>query len=297
MALATPEKIQQFNELGFVAFAEPLCPPSELAALRKRYDEVFAADNDEGRREKGLHFDLGGPSTLDGPPEDIATWTLPQVLTAGTALDELAPTLLANAGAISEALLASEPGWGEPSQLKGAHAIMKPPLVGAATPWHQDDAYASPDEEHRRLSCWVPLQDAGVEDGCMQFVPRSHLWPDLPHHQINRDVRIHGLEIELDDALVSGPSGIVSAVACPLPAGGATFHLSRTMHYSQENTQKVPRRAFILGAACPSRPLPAGHEKPSKPWQAAERSAYSIGTGGYQRGSTENKDVFGTPKL
>ena len=104
MALATPEKIQQFNELGFVAFAEPLCPPSELAALRKRYDEVFAADNDEGRREKGLHFDLGGPSTLDGPPEDIATWTLPQVLTAGTALDELAPTLLANAGAISEAL-------------------------------------------------------------------------------------------------------------------------------------------------------------------------------------------------
>ena len=166
MALATPEKIQQFNELGFVSFPEPLCPPSELAALRKRYDEVFAADNDEGRREKGLHFDLGGPSTLDGPPEDIATWTLPQVLTAGTALDELAPTLLANAGAISEALLASEPGWGEPSVLKGAHAIMKPPLVGAATPWHQDDAYASPDEEHRRLSCWVPLQDAGVEDGC-----------------------------------------------------------------------------------------------------------------------------------
>ena len=27
MALATPEKIQQFNELGFVAFAEPLQVP------------------------------------------------------------------------------------------------------------------------------------------------------------------------------------------------------------------------------------------------------------------------------
>ena len=105
------------------------------------------------------------------------------------------------------------------------------------------------------------------------------------------------LSAALDEPLVAGPSGIVSAVACPLPAGGATFHLSRTMHYSQENTQKVPRRAFILGAACPSRPLPAGVQKAEKPWQAAERSAYSIGTGGYQRGSTENKDVFGTPKL
>eukprot|EP01050_Picozoa_sp_SAG11_P024449 SAG11_NODE_5204_length_1631_cov_1.122715_1_plen_156_part_00 len=130
-----------------------------------------------------------------------------------------------------------------------------------------------------------------------KFIPRSHLWPDLPHHNINHDPRIHGLEVELDEPLLAGPFGVVSAVACPLPAGGATFHLSRTMHYSQRNAHDVPRRAFILGAACPSRPLPAGVRAPNKFWQAAERSAYSLGTGGYQWGSTENKDVFGTPRL
>eukprot|EP01051_Picozoa_sp_SAG22_P009649 SAG22_NODE_817_length_7026_cov_13.636206_6_plen_46_part_00 len=35
---------------------------------------------------------------------------------------------------------------------------------------HQDDAYAAPAGEHRRVSCWVPLQEASIEGGCMQFV-------------------------------------------------------------------------------------------------------------------------------
>lgn len=31
--------------------------------------------------------------------------------------------------------------------------------------------YASPEGEHRRVSCWVPLQPVSTEGGCMQFVP------------------------------------------------------------------------------------------------------------------------------
>ena len=100
----------------------------------------------------------------------------------------------------------------------------------------------------------------------------------IPIPTVNHDTRIHGLEVDLDHPLVSGPAGIAAAVPCPLPAGGATFHHCRTMHYSAPNTTNVPRRAYIMGASCPSR----GDTFSLKHWQTQERSAYSIGTGGYE---------------
>jgi hypothetical protein len=61
---------------------EPLCPEGELRALRAAYDELFSPPAEvnntksiavqhqtflkESRRASGRHFDLGGPSTLDG---------------------------------------------------------------------------------------------------------------------------------------------------------------------------------------------------------------------------------------
>ena len=82
----------------------------------------------------------------------------------------------------------------------------------------------------------MPLQDATIESGCMQFVPWSNgVQPEvLPHHHINNDPRIHGLE--LDDLAVTK-----AAVGCPMPAGGATFHVMRTLHYSGPNLTAVQR--------------------------------------------------------
>jgi hypothetical protein len=48
------------------------------------------------------------------------------------------------------------------------------------------------------------------------------------------------------------------------------------MHYSAANSTATPRRAYIMGAACPSRPLPPGAAL-AKPWQLAERSVVAWG--------------------
>ena len=45
-------------------------------------------------------------------------------------------------------------------------------------------------------------------------------------------------------------------VGCPMPAGGATFHVMRTMHYSGPNSTAEPRRAFILKFAVPGAAAP-----------------------------------------
>jgi ectoine hydroxylase-related dioxygenase (phytanoyl-CoA dioxygenase family) len=111
----------------------------------------------------------------------------------------------------------------------------------------------------------MPLQQATVENGCMQFIPGSHKLEVLPHHSIGHDPRVHGLEVddvpEVDEE---------RAVACPLPPGGATFHASRTLHYAGANKSDQPRRAYILGFGAPAKQ----RDEPRRfPWQEEKQTA------------------------
>ena len=67
-----------------------------------------------------------------------------------------------------------------------------------------------------------------------------------------------------------GPAAVESAVACPLPPGGATVHTSRTMHDAGPNRTDEPRRALIMAFACEAVPLDVPREFP---WQRPEWSA------------------------
>ena len=55
-----------------------------------------------------------------------------------------------------------------------SHAIRKPERMGAATPWHQDEAYAPPELDYGRgggfnvVNSWMPLQPCDADSGCMQ---------------------------------------------------------------------------------------------------------------------------------
>ena len=123
--------------------------------------------------------------------------TLPQILGPPRYAPELNDFFFKkNAGSIAEQLLGGECSGGD-------HAILKPAGYGASTPWHQDEAYWNPELVYQSLSIWMPLQDATVESGCMQFVPRSHRRGIVTHRPINNDPRVHGLEVEeFDEAEV-----------------------------------------------------------------------------------------------
>ena len=69
----------------------------------------------------------------------------------------------------------------------------------------------------------------------------------LPHRHIGGDPRVHGLELDV-------PFDFTNAVACPLPAGGATFHYNRTLHFSGANMTNMPRRAYVMSAGFPTVP-------------------------------------------
>jgi hypothetical protein len=228
----TPQQIERYHADGFLAL-DALTTQEELRWMREVYDRIFDA---RAGREAGDQFDLGGADE-EGKPA-----VLPQILMPSKYAPELRDGLFrANAEAVARQLL------GPDMIPQGEHAIFKPPRIGAATPWHQDEAYWGDTMDYQSISIWIPLQEATVENGCMWFVPGSHREPVRPHHSINHDPRVHGLE--LDDSPVMG-----RAVACPIPAGGCTIHGNRTMHYAGPNTSDVPRRALILGFG--TKPVP-----------------------------------------
>lgn len=232
------EQARFYNENGFLS-VPCLTDETELKIMRTAYDRIFA---EKAGRDEGNEFDLAGGDV------DNKQAALPQILNPAKYAPELRDTKAeAAAREIAQQLLCpdgSEKVVGGP-----AHAILKPAFHGAITPWHQDEAYWDPKMNPRSISIWMPLQEATLENGCMQFIPGSHKLEILPHQSIGKDPRVHGLEIcEPNDIDFS------KAVPCPIPAGGATLHPGRTLHYAGSNNSPEPRRALIFGFSLP--PIP-----------------------------------------
>ena len=250
------EQVAAFRRDGYLVI-DKLTEPQEVERLRAIYDDLFRR---RVGRDEGQQFDLGG---TDGDDEEAV---LPQILGPRKYAPEIGRGLfLANAQVLARRLL------GDAADFSGDHAIFKPARTGAATPWHQDEAYWSPALAYHSLSLWMPLQEASVANGCLWFVPGSHEQPIWPHRPIGGDDRVHGLE--LDDAALDDERRALleRAVPAPVPAGGCTVHLNRTLHYAGPNTSDVPRRAYIIGYGLPTRRLDGRPQL--HPWVARQTTA------------------------
>jgi ectoine hydroxylase-related dioxygenase (phytanoyl-CoA dioxygenase family) len=114
------------------------------------------------------------------------------------------------------------------------------------------------------VGAWVPLDDAVVENGCLWFLPGSHLGEVLPHRHVGDDPSIHILELV-------EPVDTSDAVAVPTKAGGATFHHRRMLHHSEPNTTDADRRAYANEFQTPPRPRATPADRP---WVLDGRKAY-----------------------
>jgi ectoine hydroxylase-related dioxygenase (phytanoyl-CoA dioxygenase family) len=219
----TDEQIATYHREGFLAL-EQITDAEDRAAIEALLMELF-----------GRHAELPAEIAyeLGNTKDDRGEAVIPQIIGPS----KLAPTLLAsryfaNARAIARQLLGADCAF------KGDHAIYKPPHNNKETPWHQDQAYYAPGVTAHVVNFWMPLRAATVENGCMQFIPRSHLGDLLPHHRAGHDPKMHTLETDAVDR--------ARVVACPLPAGGATLHALKTLHYTGPNVSDQPRPAYIL---------------------------------------------------
>lgn len=116
----------------------------------------------------------------------------------------------------------------------------KPAGHGGVVAWHQDYSYWTRTKPMGHLTCWIGLDDATTENGCIHYVPGSHRWPLLPTTDLANDLdAIRGVlnEEQLEQ---------FQPVPCQMNAGEAVFHHPLTLHGSHANTSDRPRRAIVL---------------------------------------------------
>jgi hypothetical protein len=173
------EALAEFKQRGF-SYIVDLCTPSELAVLREALGRLFA---ERIGLKEGMYYDMVEHDGQEPP-------ALPTIVAPSNYAPELRDLpCRQRAAAIARSLL------GPAAALSFEHAILKPALYGAPTPWHQDEAYRrEPAFLYEQVSFWIPLEDATIESGCLHYVPGSNLGPVLPHRSINNNSRSYALE-------------------------------------------------------------------------------------------------------
>lgn len=119
----------------------------------------------------------------------------------------------------------------------------KPARHGGIVAWHQDYSYWTRTEPVGHITCFLCLDDATLENGCLHVVPGSHRWNLLPK------VDLMGKTEDMESIKgVLTPQQLEQFNPTPifLKAGEASFHHCLTLHGSYPNRSDRPRRSVVL---------------------------------------------------
>jgi len=116
----------------------------------------------------------------------------------------------------------------------------KPARHGGCVAWHQDYSYWTRTTPLAHLTCWIGLDDSTRANGCVRYVPGSHLWADLPATGLAGDMDA------IQSVLTDEQKKSFRPVAIELKAGEASFHHPRMIHGSYANETDSPRRATVV---------------------------------------------------
>ncbi|AOW10780.1 phytanoyl-CoA dioxygenase family protein [Flavobacterium gilvum] len=132
---------------------------------------------------------------------------------------------------------------GEPFRFFHDQLFCKPAKHGGVVAWHQDYSYWTFTKPMQHLTCWIGLDDANKENGCLYYVPGSHKWGLLPITGLAGDMEaVRGVLNEEQNAAFD------NKFANELPKGYASFHHPLMMHGSYANYSERSRRAVVLNS-------------------------------------------------
>lgn len=115
--------------------------------------------------------------------------------------------------------------------------FMKPPHLGSAKPYHQDNYYFKCHPADHVITAWIAMDDVDESNGCLRYIEGSHKGPVLPHEMPDPDQSYN---------LVPPPELIdLSKEALAIVnKGGVVFHHSKTLHTSHRNESEHWRRGY-----------------------------------------------------
>ena len=226
--LFTDAQIEHYKTQGYLSGPRVLSD-EQISALKERIDDI-------------LYGRIPFPKHLMGETveQSRAKGQLPSVKVVNIFRREPIFAALIDNSTISA--LAHQLMFG-PVRMWEDQMIYKPAYdAKTALAWHQDYTFWNHVGPADMSTCWIALDDATVDNGCMHVIPGSHLW----HMRYNRE-----------DAVVDDPHWLLqqegipdgtdlTPVSCEVKAGHCHFHHCRTFHGSYGNKTDNPRRSYIM---------------------------------------------------
>jgi phytanoyl-CoA hydroxylase len=219
-----PDEIAFYREHGYLMVRQAFTPQETTDALRGLLDLIHGKRPDFS----GLHFEAKAKviiPTLSPEERQDAIRKLWHFVEFDARLKALShhPKLLA----VIRTLIGDK----VPFMFQDM-ALIKPPRLGREKPWHQDHAYFDFPLGTPVVGVWVALDEATVENGCMQLMPGRHKEGPKIHFQ-KRDWQI------CDHQMLGQKS-----VAAPLKPGGLLLFDGLMPHGTPHNSSSNRRRAL-----------------------------------------------------
>jgi phytanoyl-CoA hydroxylase len=220
------DQIAFYRDNGFVVI-EDFLAPDELDHWRNAVMQAVAERG--GRKIPGKDIRVGED---DGINEDGDYYgkVFDQLLNLWQTDDAVKELMLDERIGKMAALLSGAEGiriWHD-------QALFKRPWANP-TAWHLDTPFWS-FSDRRAISIWVALDDATLQNGCLYFIPGSHLGTKFDKISIGRNM--DGI-FEVYPQFVKAPT-----VAAPMKAGSCSFHNGLTIHGAGANMTNAWRRAM-----------------------------------------------------
>ncbi len=226
--LFTDAQIEHYKTQGYLSGPRVLSA-EQISALKERIDDM-------------LHGRIPFPKHLMGETveQSRAKGQLPSVKVVNIfRRDPIFAALIDNStiSALAHQLMSG------PVRIWEDQMIYKPAYdAKTALAWHQDYTFWNHVGPADMGTCWIALDDATVNNGCMHVIPGSHLWT---------------MRYNREDAVVDDPHWLLqqegipagadlTPVPCEVEAGHCHFHHCRTFHGSYGNKTDNPRRSYIM---------------------------------------------------
>lgn len=218
------EQVAFFNECGYLTGIRVLTE-AQTEALRAEVDELMSA----AHTDNPLWYEHHSNESAD--PETI----LFHALGAWRIKAGLHDVLWHPAFTMAAAQL-----LGGAVRFWHDQLFCKPARHGGVVAWHQDYSYWTRTRPMAHLTCHIALDEATVANGCLHYVPRSHMWNLLP---------ITGLTGDMDavqTVLNNEQREQFRPVAVELKPGECAFHHPLLVHGSFSNKSDRARRATVI---------------------------------------------------
>ena len=223
----TDQQVAFFHQNGYLAGVK-LLDETQIEALRSELTEFFDAEH-EGRE---LWYEYHTNESTD--PDTVLFHALGAWRIAPGFHDVLWNPAFTMAA--SQLLGGDVRFWHD-------QLFCKPPEHGGVVAWHQDFSYWTRTKPMSHLTCWIALDDSTADNGCLQYIPKSHEWDLLPITGLAGDM--DAIQNVLDD---DQWQAFQRPVAIELEVGYCSFHHPLLVHGSRENRTQRPRRATVINA-------------------------------------------------